>query len=88
MRDNMERFLRYSLEKKKKIKVIFCKENIMRAENIQVCAIEGTTLSYISARQKKPKKILLEEILCAGYARGDHGEGGDNCNGGENQKTF
>lgn len=77
----MERFLRYSLENNKKIKVIFLKEEKMQQQNIQICALDQNDFIYTSAKQKKPKRLPYEALLCAGYARGDHGDTqGEECN--------
>lgn len=71
----MERFLRYSFEHKRKIKVIFLKEEKMEQQNIQICGLEEAGFTYTSAKQRKPKLLPYHSLLCAGYARGDHGEG-------------
>ncbi len=85
----MERFLRYSLENNKKIKVIFLKEEKMEQQNIRILGLEQGAFIYTSARQKKPKSLPYEALLCAGYARGDHGEGeGEECNVSKAKKTM
>ncbi len=73
----IERFLRYSLQHNKKIKVIMLKESQMEQQNILVSALDQEGFTYTSAKQRKAKKLSYNALLCAGYARGDHGEGGE-----------
>lgn len=71
----MRQFLKYSLEHNRRIKAILCPEGVMTQQNITIQAFDEETFTYTSAKQKKPRTLPMEALLCAGYARGDRGEG-------------
>ena len=70
----VDRFLRYSLEHKRKIAVILQDEDGIRRMNIFVTRLEKDSIFYITARSKKEKILEMEQILSASYARGDDGD--------------
>lgn len=71
----MERFLQYSLQKGKKIKIIFMEHEKMLSENIQVTEILSDHILYLSAKNKTKAKLLKKaDILSCAYARGDDGD--------------
>ena len=71
-----ERFLTYSLERKKKISVILLKEEKMEKKNILVTSLDRSTGNFtaIVSGKKQEVQFHTEEVLTADYARGDHGE--------------
>ena len=70
----VERFLRYSLERQRKIAVIVQDNQGIRRMNIIVTRIENGTVYHATARSKKEKALAMEQILSASYARGDDGD--------------
>ena len=74
-RPDMERFLRYSLENKKKIRVLLMDgDGAVTQMNLTVTALETESFSYLRAGKKHSETLPLNALLSAGYARGDHGE--------------
>ena len=70
----LRRFLEYSLKHGKAIKVIMMEDDRMVTRNITVVHLESDCVSFLSAaNRKKPRKIALEYLLSAAYARGDDG---------------
>ena len=67
----VRRFLQYSLEHNKPVKVLFA--DTMKYKNITVILLKGDTVSYLTAGRKKPLCTTIENILSASYARGDDG---------------
>lgn len=71
----MERFLRYSLEKQRPIRLIFYDESgTLRQSNAQVQAIEADTVSFTTLRPKTQWMLPPESILSADYKKGDEGQ--------------
>ena len=68
----VERFLQYSLEHQKAIRVLW--ESNMTMQNITVVALGENSFSYISSKQKAPREAPLTAVLSASYARGDDGD--------------
>ena len=69
----MERFLRYSLENHKKIRIALLEGGAVRTLNIQVLAWEDDCFTALLPRRKTGQRIALADVLSAGYARGDEG---------------
>ena len=70
----MKRFLEYSRHHHRRIKAVFFEDGKMSQQNITVLEYDEETFTYISAKQKSPRRLPMETLLTAGYARGDHGE--------------
>lgn len=69
----VERFLRYSLEHEKKIRVVVMGENgKMKTLNIRVTQIEGERFLAIGARNARID-MATADVFSAGYVRGDDG---------------
>ncbi|HNW87502.1 MAG TPA: hypothetical protein PKJ47_11280 [Candidatus Limiplasma sp.] len=70
----MERFLRYSLEKSKKIRVVWMDGGQLRQATAAVLAYDGGNVMMALSGKKAPLTVALADILSCDYARGDHGE--------------
>ena len=70
----MKRFLQYSLEHERRIKVVIWEDNKLTQMNLTVVAMDDETFTYVSSRQKKPRTLPLGDLMAAAYARGDSGE--------------
>ena len=71
--DNIAHFLHYSLDKKRKIVLIYLDDqNRVVRKNASVTALSDAAAEVIIGR----KKMILprESLLGAGYARGDSGD--------------
>lgn len=69
----VERFLRYSLENSKKIRIALLTGGAVRTLAVQVVSIGEGAFFALLPRRKTPQEIRLEDVLSAGYARGDEG---------------
>lgn len=70
----MNRFLRYSLLHQRRIKAVLMEQGKLSQINLTVTALDETTFTYVSAKQKSPRTLPLSALMAAGYARGDTGE--------------
>ena len=70
----MKRFLRYSLEKGRKIRAVLMLDGQMVQRNLLVLEETESGITALIGSGKKPKPIAYEDILSCDYARGDHGE--------------
>lgn len=69
------RFLRYSLERGRPIKVMLLRDGMPWSGNITVLSLDDHQFTYITARNKKtPQQLHPDDLLSAGYARGDEGD--------------
>lgn len=71
----MERILRYSLERRKPIRLIFQREGTLQQRNVQVLALESGRVRLLSRRPREEWEMPLTDVLGADYARGDEGQG-------------
>ncbi len=69
----LTRFLQYSLERGKKIRVMLSENGALRARNILVIAYDETSVSCLVAGRKTALVLPLDAVLSASYARGDDG---------------
>ncbi len=69
----VERFLRYSLENEKKIRIALLEGGAVRTLSIQVVSIDGDAFLARVPRKRAPQAFRLADVLSAGYARGDEG---------------
>lgn len=70
----MQRFLRYSLEKGRKIRAVYALDGQLLQTPITVLAYDGQTVTVLAGGKKKPLNLPLGDLLSCDYARGDHGE--------------
>lgn len=71
----MERFLRYSLEKQRPIRLIFfADDGSMKQVNAQVTGFSEARVSFTCLRPKGSYEVPLERLLSADYKRGDEGQ--------------
>ena len=68
----VRRFLQYSLEHNRPVKVLFA--DTMKYKNITVVLLEGEKVSYLTAGRKTALTAEIGNILSASYARGDDGD--------------
>lgn len=72
----IDRFLRYSLERKKKICAVLMQDGQMIKKNLQVVAVDEDESGFTARLpgRKKEIHIAIEDVLTCAYARGDQGE--------------
>ncbi|MBE5795321.1 MAG: hypothetical protein E7323_11650 [Clostridiales bacterium] len=70
----MKRFLRYSLEKGRKIRAVLMLDGQMVQRTLLVLEETENTITALIGASKKPRTIPYEDVLSCDYARGDHGE--------------
>lgn len=70
----MERFLRYSLEKDRRIRAVLLLDGQMVQKTVTVLALTPTEATLRIGARKTPVTLMLSDILSCDYARGDHGE--------------
>ena len=70
----MDRFLRYSLEKGRKIRVVLVLDGLFKQATVSVLACDEATATLSLSGKKVPLTVALTDILSCDYARGDHGE--------------
>ena len=71
----MERILRYSLDHRRPIRLIFQREGALQQRNVQVLALEAGRVRLLSRRPREDWEMPLTDVLGADYARGDEGQG-------------
>ena len=71
----MERILRYSLDHRRPIRLIFQREGALQQRNVQVLALEAGRVRLLSRRPREEWEMPLTDGLGADYARGDEGQG-------------
>lgn len=72
----VDRFLRYSLEREKKICAVLMIEGTMAKKNLLVTAIDedGAGFTARLPGRKRDVHIDMADVLTCAYARGDQGE--------------
>ena len=72
----IDRFLKYSLERERKICVVLLQDGQMIKKNLLVTAIDedGQGFSAKLPGRKKDVHIAVSDVLTCAYARGDQGE--------------
>ena len=71
----MERILRYSLDHRRPIRLIFQREGALQQRNLQELALEAGRVRLLSRRPREEWEMPLTDVLGADYARGDEGKG-------------
>ena len=69
----VKRFLRYSLENQKKIRIALLEGGAMRTLSVRVVSVGEDSFEALLPRRRTPQTIFLSDVLSAGYARGDEG---------------
>ena len=72
----IDRFLKYSLEREKKICAVMLENGAMVKKNLLVTAIDedGQGFSARLPGRKKDMHVNMQDVLTCAYARGDQGE--------------
>ena len=72
----VDRFLRYSLERGRKIRAVLSSDGKIQNKNLLVTAIDedGQGFTARLPGRKKDVHIPLGDVLTCAYARGDQGE--------------
>ena len=74
--DMIDRFLKYSLEREKKICAVLIAEGQMVKKNLLVTSIDEDEQGFFAKfpGRKKDVHICVNDVLTCAYARGDQGE--------------
>ena len=70
----MERMLRYSLDRKRKIRVMWQQDEQMRQKLCQVTAMNTECVELDIARPREQVKVALTDVLSADYRKGDEAQ--------------
>lgn len=70
----MERFLRYSMEKGRKIRMMLTLDGRLQQKTVAVLQVEAGRVTLLPGARKIPVTVELTDIYSCDYARGDHGE--------------
>lgn len=72
----IDRFLKYSLEREKKICAVLMQDGQMMKKNLLVTAIDDDEKGFTAKLPGRKKEIHfdLDDVLTCAYARGDQGE--------------
>lgn len=70
----IERFLRYSLEHKRRITWMAADEKGIRRISGTVTQLEDGRFFYKESPKKKEREMMVCDVLSAAYARGDDGD--------------
>ncbi|MBR4039658.1 MAG: hypothetical protein IKJ11_06105 [Clostridia bacterium] len=72
----IDRFLRYSLEREKKICAVLMQDGQMIRKNLLVVAIDENEAGFTAKLPGRKREIHIscEDVLTCAYARGDQGE--------------
>ncbi|HIU19582.1 MAG TPA: hypothetical protein IAC48_05940 [Candidatus Limiplasma stercoravium] len=68
----MTRFLRYALEKERRIRVVLMLEGQITQRTVRVLRLEENRVTLMAG--KRTFTLPLADVLACDYARGDHGE--------------
>ena len=78
MNNLLERFLIYSLQHRRAIKVMLMLDEKPQSLNLSVQSMDEDGFYYLSAKNKQQARYLrYDDVLAAAYKRGDSGEGSD-----------
>jgi len=70
----MERFLRYSLQKGRRIRAVLMLDGKLVQKPVTVLAMDSLQVTLLLTAKRPPITVPLEAIYSCDYARGDHGE--------------
>ncbi|MDO4484401.1 MAG: hypothetical protein Q4C54_08225 [Clostridia bacterium] len=68
------RFLQYSLEREKPIRLMWQQDAAIRQANVQVTSVAGDTVTFLTLRPKGQVTCDAGMILSADYKKGDDGQ--------------
>jgi len=71
----MNQFLKYSLDKQRKIRAVLTLDGALIQKNVTVLALDSAAATLKFSGKKEPVTVALGDILSCDYARGDHGDG-------------
>ena len=69
----MTRFLRYSMERGRKIRAVLTLNGRLAQRTVLVVSYDDQTATFSIGRSAKPVTVPLTDILGCDYARGDDG---------------
>jgi len=70
----MERFLRYSLERQRAIRLMYVDDKgAMKQVNATVCAMDEQQVELSTLRPKRQLTLPRQSLLAADYKKGDEG---------------
>ena len=67
----MKRFLRYSLEHERAIRLMYMDEEGMKQVSATVTALTESEVCFTTLRPKRNITLALEQLLSADYRKGD-----------------
>ena len=70
----MKRFLRYSLEHERAIRLMYMDEGGMKQVSATVTELTEDCVAFTTLRPKRSITVALDQILSADYRKGDAGE--------------
>ena len=70
----MTRFLRYAMERGRKLRAVFMLDGKLVQKTVTVLGYTDTELTMLIGAKKKPTVIPMNDLLSCDYARGDHGD--------------
>lgn len=70
----MNRFLKYSLEKQRRIRMMLTLDDVLCQKSVTVLSLTDAQATLRLSAKKAPVTVNLSDILSCDYARGDHGE--------------
>lgn len=72
----IDRFLKYSLERERKICAVIMQDGQMIKKNLLVTAIDADEQGFTAKfpGRKKQTHVAISDVLTCAYARGDQGE--------------
>ena len=70
----MERFLRYSLERGRAIRLMYQDGERIRQATAQVTALDGDEVALMTLRPRGTVILSVGQVLSADYRRGDEGQ--------------
>lgn len=70
----MKRFLRYAMERDKKLRAVYLREGAITQKTVSVVDWNEETVTLRTGSRGKSFTIPMADLLSCDYARGDHGE--------------
>lgn len=70
----MTRFLRYALERGRKIRAVYLLEGRLVQKTVWVLRYDEAAVTLRAGAKGKPFTLPMTDLLSCDYARGDHGE--------------
>lgn len=67
----INRFIKYSIEKNKKIKAVMLIDEKLVQKNILICSYDDIGFKYICKKNEQEKFLEHKNLLAASYTRGD-----------------